>query len=236
MEAIVMPILDFFYQMTGNYGLAIILLTVAVKLAFWNLTNKQYESMAAMRKIQPKMKELQKQHKDNPQKMNQEMMVLYKEHGVNPFGGCLPMLIQLPVMIALFSTLNSKLFHNIAAGKSFLWISNISFAETAKLAGGGWNSLLVMGSTVLPVLAILVSVTTWLTQKTMDMDPDQQAMMAFMPVLLLFISYNLNAGVLLYWVVSNGLTAFQQVYVKKHNMIKEEVAVIEVKPIKPKKK
>jgi len=246
---IMMPALDFFYQITRNYGLAIILLTLAIKFAFWSMTAKQYESMEAMKKIQPKIKELQKKHKQNPQKMQTEMMVLYKEHGVNPLGGCLPMLIQLPFMIALFTTLRSPEFMQITAGKAFLWIKNISFAETmdfgntadamyqtASASGltSGFNTFLVSGGFAIPILALLVGVTTYFTQKMMAADPEQQKMMALMPVFMVFICFKLNAGVLLYWIVSNILTAFQQWYIKREKMVKEEVAVAEI--IEKKKK
>jgi YidC/Oxa1 family membrane protein insertase len=218
---LMMPALDFFYGITkdlgafGGYGGAIILLTLAIKVAFWSLTAKQYESMAAMKKIQPKIKELQKKHKQDPQKMQTEMMVLYKEHGVNPLGGCLPLLIQLPFMIALFATLSSQSFINIASGKEFLWIQNISVAETG-----------------LPILALLVAISTYLSQKTMDADPQQQKMMMFMPIILFFIAQKINAGVLLYWVISNLITSYQQAYMQKQKYVKEEVAVAEITEIK----
>lgn len=248
---ITLPALDFFYEMTKNYGLAIILLTGAIKLAFWNLTAKQYESMEAMQKIQPKMKALQEKHKGNPQKMQEEMIVLYKEHGVNPFGGCLPMLIQLPILIALFSTLSSPEFIAKTMGKSFLWIRNISFAETlnfdavlanskhlmfskvSELGLHGYNTTLLLGAFAVPVLAFLVGLTTYYSQKSVSgMDPQQKQMLAFMPLFLVFISFNLNAGVLLYWIVSNLLTAIQQTYMQKNKKIKEEIAVGKITPIK----
>jgi YidC/Oxa1 family membrane protein insertase len=225
--------------------LAIILLTLAIKAAFWSMTEKQYESMSSMRKIQPKIKELQQKHKQDPQKMQQEMMVLYKEHGVNPFSGCLPMLIQLPFMIALFSTLSNPAFLMKSAGKAFLWIKNISFVETLNFAHPGklppaqlqyiaenhltgFNSYLAIGASAIPLLALLVAISTYFSQKTMDIDPEQQQMMALMPVMLFFLSYNLNAGVLLYWVVSNLVTTFQQLYIKRNRLVKEELAVVEI--------
>lgn len=249
---ITLPALDFFFEMTKNYGLAIILLTVAIKLVFWNMTAKQYESMEAMKKIQPKLKALQEKHKSNPQKLQEEMIVLYKEHSINPFSGCLPMLIQLPVLFALFATLGSPEFISKTAGKAFLWIRNISFAETmnfdqvlasvkhpsnalvSALSLHGFNTSLLVGATAIPVLALLVGLTTYYSQKTMGgMDPQQQRMMAFMPIFLVFISINLNAGVLIYWIVSNALTAIQQQYIQKQKaVVKEEVAIGKITPIK----
>jgi len=204
-----------------------------------------------MRKIQPKIKVLQEKHKANPQKMQEEMLVLYKEHSVNPFSGCLPMLIQLPVLFALFATLGSPEFIAKTVGKSFLWIRDISFAENlnfdmvlstpkhlmfqkvSELGLHGFNSALVIGGIALPILAVLVGLTTYYSQKTMvGVDPQQQKMMAFMPFFLVFISFNLNAGVLLYWIVSNALTAVQQQYMQKQKLIKEEIAVGKLTHIK----
>jgi YidC/Oxa1 family membrane protein insertase len=247
---ITLPILDFFYAMTHNYGVAIIMLTVVIRLAFWNLTNKQYQSMESMKAIQPKVKALQDKHKKEPEKMQRELLVLYKEHGVNPLAGCLPMLIQLPVLIALFTTLNSAAFIAKSTGKAFLWIKNISFAENLNfsevllkpdhlqfesvsvLGLTGFNSLLVFGGIALPILALLVALSTYYSQKSMSMEPQQQKMMAFMPVFLFFISFNLNAGVLLYWTVSNLLTGFQQQYIKNQKVIKEKVVVGEIDHLK----
>ncbi|MDC0977707.1 membrane protein insertase YidC [bacterium] len=244
-----LPALDFFYQFTNNYGLAIILLTLAIKAAFWSLSAKQYESMDAMKKIQPKIKALQAKHKKEPEKMQKEMMVLYKEHGVNPLGGCLPLLVQLPFMIALFTTLNSNEFLTRTTGKAFFWIQNVSFPETANftsilaktshalyskvatLSLSGFNSSLIVAGNALPILALLVGLSTYYSQKMMSVEPEQQKMMAFMPVFMVFICFNLNSGVLLYWIVSNVVTAYQQYYMKKQKYVKEEVAVAEIEHI-----
>lgn len=251
---IFLPALDFFYEMTRNYGLAIILLTVVVKAAFWQMTSKQYTSMAAMKKIQPKMKVLQEKHKKDPQKLQQEMMVLYKEHGVNPFSGCLPLLIQLPIMIGLYATLTAPEFLNKTAGKAFLWIQNISFVETlnfsaipathpqaamvANLGLQGFNSALVFGGQALPLLALLVALTTYYSQKTMDLPKEQQSLMVMMPIMMFFICASLNAGVLLYWVVSNVLTTVQQIYIQKGDTVADDVTIVEIDHIQnqPKKK
>lgn len=247
---IFLPALEFFYEMTRNYGLAIILLTVVVKAAFWQMTGKQYESMAAMKKIQPKLKALQEKHKKEPQKLQQEMMILYKEHGVNPFSGCLPLLIQLPIMIGLYATLTAPEFLNKVAGKGFLWIQNISFVETLNFSAvpathpqaamvtslglQGFNSALVFGGQALPLLAFLVAVTTYYSQKSMDLPKEQQSLMVLMPVMMFFICSSLNAGVLLYWVVSNVLTTLQQVYIQKGKTVVDDVTIVEVEQIKDK--
>lgn len=233
-----------------NYGVAIIILTLAIKGIFWGLNAKQYESMAAMRQVQPKLKELQQKHKDDPQLLQKEMMALYKKHNVNPLSGCLPMLIQLPILFILYAALNSPQFINLEPkGKGFLWIKDISFVETLnfnKFARehetsdkqnerqaalynlvqkdpqrySGLNTSVKIPAadgkdTGLPLLAILVALTAYYSQKTIEMDPEQQKMMMFMPLLMLFICFNLSAGISLYLAVSNLATGLQQMYMKK---------------------
>lgn len=246
---------DFFIEILkffgGNfgYGMAIILLTLLIKAIFWPLNAKQYESMSAMRKIQPKLKELQTKHKDNPQLLQKEMMDLYKKHNMNPLSGCLPMLIQLPILFMLYAALNSTTFINLPAeGKGFLWIKDISFVETLNFSKFqnehekterkderrqalynlvrnnpqryiDVNTRLKIntGSGVIgiPLLALLVALTAYYSQKTMDVDPEQQKMMAFMPIMMLLICFNLSAGISIYLAVSNLTTAIQQMYMKK---------------------
>ena len=248
-----------------NYGVAIIILTLAVKAVFWGLNTKQYESMAAMRKVQPHLKELQQKHKDNPQLLQKEMLELYKKHKVNPFSGCLPMLIQLPVLFILYAALNSTAFINLPAeGKGFLWIKDISFVESLnfnkfaldyetqsskknerhaalynliqknpqRYTGINTRIKIPLGGqdVGIPLLALLVALTTYYSQKTMDIDPEQKKMMAFMPIMMLLICFNLSAGISLYLAVSNLIMALQQMYLKK----KSTPAVIDVKasPVK----
>ncbi|MDR1998194.1 MAG: YidC/Oxa1 family membrane protein insertase [Candidatus Margulisbacteria bacterium] len=245
-----------------NYGFAIIILTLAVKGIFWSLNAKQYESMSAMRKIQPKLKELQQKHKDNPQVLQKEMLGLYKKYKVNPLSGCLPMLIQLPILFVLYAALNSTAFINLPAeGKGFLWIKDISFIESLNFSKfqqdyarnakpderkqalynliqknpvryTGVNTRIKLplpqGDFGIPLLAILVALTTYYSQKTMDIDPEQQKMMAFMPFMMLVICFNLSAGISIYLAASNLVTALQQMLLKK----KHAPAVIEVAQIK----
>jgi len=193
-----------FYHLTGSYGWAIILLTVVVKLILYPLSIKQFHSMHGMKKIQPKIKALQKKHKDKPEQMQKELIKVYQENKVNPLGGCLPLIIQLPMIIALFSTLRSTGFMELAGDKSFLWISNLSQPD-----------MIMLGQLPIPIMAFIVGITTYVSQSAMTVDKDQQKMMAFMPFMLFFISINMNSGVLLYWSVSNILTTFQQKYIEK---------------------
>jgi len=204
-KEIMLPMLKFFYDnIYPNYGIAIILLTILVKAIFYPLSVKQFKSMKEMQKLQPKLKEIQEKYKKEPEKLQKQMIALYKEHKVNPLGGCFPLLVQLPFLIALFYTLMDKQFKNmlIASGKggTFLWINNMAAADKTY------------------ILPILIAITTYLSQKTMQQttDPSQKNMMSMMnnmmPILMFFISLKLYAGVLIYWVVSQGLTALQQYY------------------------
>src|SRR3989339_924814 len=145
---IMLEILKVFYSIGGaNYGLAIIWLTVAVNMALYPLTLQSMVQMAAMQRVQPKLKKIQDKFKDEPQKLQKEMMDLYKSEGVNPLGGCLPVLLKIPFFLALFFALQSKEFvAMIGHGAGFLWISDIAKADQTYIMAG------------------LIGLTTWLSQ------------------------------------------------------------------------
>ncbi len=193
---LILQSLFFFYGLTKNYGLSIILLTVAIKLILQPLTNKQTKSMKDMQKIQPYIAELKKKYPDNVQKQNEEVMKLYKEHGINPFSGCLPLLLQLPILFALFTALRSSVE---LKGEGFLWLADLSLADPT------W------------ILPIAIAVSMHIQQSQMQVDPNQAAVFQFMPVFMFFITYTLPAGVLLYWGVSNVLQVGQQWYDKRND-------------------
>jgi YidC/Oxa1 family membrane protein insertase len=189
-----------------NYGIAIILLTMLVRIVFWPITRKSTESMKRMQEIQPLVKAVQAKYKDNMQKQQQEVMALYKEHKVNPLGGCLPMLIQIPVFIALFVVLRSAIELRFA---HFLWIKDLSQPEN-----------LFAGVLPIPlnILPILMAATMAIQQKmtpSASADPNQQKMMMFMPVMMLVMFYKFAAGLALYWTTQNVLMIIQQVMMKK---------------------
>ena len=195
-----MEALKFFFAISGNWGLAIVLLTVAVKFALYPLILQSTKQMEAMQKLQPKLESLQKKLKDQPEKLQKETMELYKSEGVNPLGGCLPMLLQIPVFLALFFALTSKDFAAVlgAAGSSaqFLWISNLSRPDSTY------------------IFVFLIGISTYWTSLTMPGAAKQQkAMLYFMPAFIAFISIKFPAGVQLYWVVQNVLTVAQQSYI-----------------------
>lgn len=200
---IMLEILKVFYAVGGhNYGLAVIWLTVAVNIALYPLTLSSIQQMSALQKIQPRMQELQKKHKDEPQKLQKEIMGLYKSEGVNPLGGCLPMLLKLPFFLALFFALQdpefTRLVGQVGSGGAFLWMSDISKFDP------------------LFILPVLIGVSTWAMQKSMPSAGSQaqaKLMNLFMPIFIVFISWQFAAGVQIYWIVSNLMGAAQQYYI-----------------------
>ncbi|MCK5528795.1 MAG: membrane protein insertase YidC, partial [Kiritimatiellae bacterium] len=190
-------ILNLIYSVFHNYGIAIILLTALVRIVFWPITHKGTESMQRMQKIQPLVTAVREKHKSNPQKMNQEVMMLYKQHKVNPMGGCLPMVIQIPVFIALFTVLRSAVELRYS---SFLWIKDLSEPE------GLFAGMLPYGLS-LNILPLVMTATMVLQQRLTPStgDAQQQKMMMFMPIVMLFIFYNMPSALVLYWSVSQGI-------------------------------
>src|SRR3989440_149188 len=235
--------LSFFYDLIPSYGLAIILLTVAVRLVMLPLTIKQTRSMQEMQKLQPEVKRLQAKYKGGDrQKMNEEMMKLYKEHQVNPLGGCLPLLLQLPIFLALYRVFAGCGAHNVKvcpitqvgtkylptgsaltmainSGKAGFLGMNLGLAPMAALkAAGSFPGSLVH---VLPyfLLILLMVGTTWYQQKqiqavsTGQQAQQMQMMGKIMPLVLGVFSLNLPAGVSIYWVASNVWTIVQQRFI-----------------------
>ena len=191
--------MKFFYQVIPNYGVAIIIITVIIKLLFWPIQAKSIKSMKEMQKFQPLVKKLKEKYKDDPQRLNQETMRLYKEHKINPFAGCLPMLVQIPVFFALFAMLRSAVE---LRGAAFLWIKDLSQPDTIfHVAGLPFNPL--------PVAMTIASFLQMkLTPQTGD--TQQQKMMLFMPLMMLFFFYNTSSGLVLYWTVQQFLSVGQQ--------------------------
>ncbi len=193
--------LSFLYGLIPNYGVAIILLTIIVRIIFWPLTHKGTESMKRMQEIQPKITALKEKFKDKPQKLQQETMALYREHKINPLGGCLPMLIQIPVFFALYNVLRSGIEMRFAP---FLWIPDLSAPE-GLLAGvlpGGWT---------LNILPLLMAATqAWQQHLTPSGgDPAQQKMMMFMPLIMLMFLYSMPSALVLYWTANQVLMIVQ---------------------------
>ena len=189
--------IKFLYQFVGNYGVAIIILTILIKLLFWPLGNISYKSMKEMQKIQPKITELREKYKNDQAKLGQETMALYKAHKVNPFGGCLPILIQIPVFIGLYNTLLYAI--ELRHSPFFWWIQDLSAKDPYYITP------IVMGA------------TQFIQQKMTPTvgDPMQAKMMLMMPIIFTFIFLNFPSGLVIYWLLNNIISIGQQIYINK---------------------
>ena len=207
----IFDLLTWLFHITGNFGVAIICLTVIVRLVMFPIAQKQFQSMAAMRKVQPKMKALQERFKKDKAKLQQEMLKLYQQEKINPAAGCLPILLQIPVFYALYKVLmvSVEMRHQPFA----LWIQDLSAPDPLTPVNlFGLLSFTPPGFLHLGVLPILLGVTMWLQFKLnpQQMDPTQQQIFALMPWVMMFILAPFAAGLVLYWVTSNILTIAQQ--------------------------
>jgi YidC/Oxa1 family membrane protein insertase len=185
-----------------SYGVAIIIITVIIKLAFWPLTKASTKSMKRMAALQPQMKALQEKYKDDPKKMNLKLMEFMKEHKVSPLGGCLPMLLQIPVFIGFYTMLRSAIE---LRGAKFLWACDLSQADTILILPG-------IGFPLNPMPLLMGVTMLWqakLTPPAPGMDPVQQKIMRYMPLMFIVFLYNMSAGLTLYWTVQNLLTIVQ---------------------------
>lgn len=228
-------LLNFFYSLIPNYGVAIILVTVLIKALFFPLTKKSSLSTARMAELQPKMQELQAKYKNNPQKLNQEMADFYKRENYNPMSGCLPLLIQFPLFIAMYNLFNN---HFDLRGAMFIhgWINDLSLPESIVNFGNfrvpivGWNDL-----RALPIIYLLSQLLYGkFTQSPQSAQPNSQQasqaklMMYGMPIMFFFILYDVPAGLLIYWIVNNVITIAQQMVIndlmKKHKIGHAETA------------
>ena len=193
---VLQDILNVFYQLTAtlgfpSYGLAIILMTLVIKMIMYPLTVKQVKSMKGMQILQPKMKELQTKYKDKPEKLQQEMIKLYMETGVNPMAGCLPLVLQMPIFIIIFYGLRDFTFNGAT---SFLWLTDLAQPDP------------------LYILPVLSALTTYYQQKQTSTEMNQQAkmMLMFMPLFIGYISTTFSSGLVLYWVTMNTVQIVQQ--------------------------
>jgi YidC/Oxa1 family membrane protein insertase len=225
--------LNVLHGLVKNYGFAIILLTACVKAVLWPLQNKANKSMRHMAALAPKMQALKEKYKDDPTRMNQEVMKLYKEHGVNPVGGCLPMMIQIPIFFGLFSMLGqaAELRH-----ASFLWVPDLSQPDTLfTIPGLGWIPILGHPGVGLPIniLPILMGASNvWLMRMTPNTgDAMQRRILMFMPLIFLVFCYNFAAALALYYTTQNLFTILQL----WHNQ-RQPMPVIAVDPPAAKKR
>lgn len=200
----VLFLLNYFYSIIGNYGIAIIIVTCLIKAVFWPITQKGMKSMKNMQKLQPKVAKLKEKYKDDPAKMNQEMMAMYKTYKVNPIGGCLPMLIQIPFFFALYRVLMAAI--ELRHAPFMLWINDLSAPDRLMV---GFDIPMLHG---IPVLTLLMGASMYLQQKMTPTtaDPTQAKIMQFLPVVFTFMFINFASGLVLYWFVNNLLSILQQ--------------------------
>jgi len=207
----IFDVLVFLFRHIGNFGVAIICLTIIVRLLLYPIAQKQFQSFAAMRKVQPKMKALQERHKDDKPKLQQEMLKLYQQEKINPAAGCLPILLQIPIFYALYKVLmvSVEMRHQPFA----LWIKDLSAPDPlTPINLFGLLPFTPPGFLIIGILPILLGVTMWLQFKLnpAPMDPMQKQIFSIMPWVMVVIMAPFAAGLQLYWVVSNILTIGQQ--------------------------
>ena len=201
--------LNFFYSFCRNYGIAIILVTVLFKAVFWPITQKGMKSTKNMQKLQPKMLKIKEKYKDDPAKMNQEVMNLYRTYKVNPLGGCMPMLLQIPVFFALYKVLLQCI--ELRHAPFMLWINDLAAPDRLWI---GFDIPYLGG---LPVLTLLMGASMFLQQKLTPTtaDPTQAKIMMFLPVIFTFMFLNFASGLVLYWFVNNLLAILQQYLINR---------------------
>ena len=206
-------------SLMGNYAAAIIVLTILIKSALWPLQNKATSSMKRMQLLSPRMTELKEKYKDDPTKMNGELMKLYKQYGVNPFGGCLPMLVQIPIFFGFYSMLGSAIE---LRNSHFLWIHDLSQPDTITHVMGFPVNLLpiIMAGTMLWQMAI----------SPKSGDAVQQRMMYFMPVIFLAFCYNYASGLALYWTTQNLFSIVQLYLTRNRPLPTLEIVTAKSKP------
>ena len=210
------------HSVVPSWGWSIVIMTICIKLLFWPLTAKASRSQKRMASIQGPMAELKEKHKDNPQKMQQETLKLFKEHQVNPVAGCLPMLIQMPIFLGLFYMLRTA---SELRFESFLWVSDLSLPDTQFVVGGF----------PINILPMIMGVTMFLQMSMMPVsptaDPMQQKIFKFLPFIFLIFLYNFASGLVLYWTVQNILTIIQQKIINSRpdEPLKPVAAAVETK-------
>ena len=212
----IFDLLNWLFKHIGNFGVAIICLTLIVRGLMFPIAQKQFQSMAAMRKLQPKMKAIQERYKDDKPRLQQEMLKMYQEEKINPAAGCLPILLQIPIFYALYKVLlvSVEMRHQPFA----LWIKDLSAPDPlTPINLFGLLDFTPPGFLLLGVLPILLGVTMWLQFKLnpAPMDPTQQQIFAIMPWVMMFVMAPFASGLQLYWVTSNVLTILQQWWLYK---------------------
>ena len=206
-------LLNYIYGVIPNYGVAIIILTILTKIILWPLGTKSYKSMSQMKKLQPLIQEIREKYKNDRKKMNEEVMRLHKTYSINPVGGCLPMILQIPVFFALYRMLDQAI--ELRHAHFLWWINDLSAPD--RLFHFDFSIPFMDPPYGIPVLTLVMGATMFWQQKMSPPagDPAQAKMMLMMPVVFTFIFINFSAGLVLYWLVNNVLSIAQQSYIQK---------------------
>ena len=207
-------LMNFIYDhLIPNYGVAIIILTLITKILLWPLGTKSYKSMNDMKKLQPLVQQIREKHKNDKKKMNEETMALYRTYKINPLGGCLPMVVQIPVFFALYRMLYEAI--ELRHAPFLLWINDLSAPD--RLFQFDFSIPFMQPPYGIPVLTVIMGASMLLQQKMAPPmgDPTQRKMMMIMPIVFTFIFINFSSGLVLYWLVNNVVSIGQQYYITK---------------------
>jgi YidC/Oxa1 family membrane protein insertase len=209
-EYVMIPLFRLIHFFIPNFGIVIIVFSIIIKAALHPLSKSSMTSMRKMQALQPMMNEIREKHKDDPQKMNQSMMNLYKDYGVNPASGCLPLLLQMPILFALYSVFQSAI--ELRQASFFLWITDLSIPDILFTLP---FSIPVLGTSDVSGLALAMGITMFVQQKMTVTDPRQKAMVWMMPIMMTLLFNSLPSGLNLYYFIFNLLSIGQQVWLKK---------------------
>jgi len=214
-EYLLLPLFKFLHSFIPNFGLVIIIFSIIIKFALHPLTRQSLKSMKKMQMLQPKINELKEKNKDNPQKVQQETMKLYSMYGINPMGGCLPMLLQMPILIALWSLFNVTI--DIRQQPFMLWMTNLSSPDIIYRLP---FKIPIFNVDLISGLALLMGITMFIQQKMSVKDPSQKALVYVMPIMMTLMFMSFPSGLNLYYFMFNALSIGQQYYINhKHDNI-----------------
>ena len=222
--------IDFFYHRVGNFGLAILIVTVLIKLLFFPLANKSYASMAKMKAVQPEMMAIRERYGDDKMKQQQALMELYKKEKINPLAGCLPIIVQIPVFFALYKVLFVTI--EMRHAPFYGWIKELSAPDPTNLFN--LFGLIPYDPTLLPLIGsflhlgfwpIVMGITMFFQMKLNPAPPDPTQKMIFdwMPLIFTFMLASFPAGLVIYWAWNNLLSVLQQSYIMRKNGVKVEL-------------
>ncbi|MDR1316036.1 MAG: membrane protein insertase YidC [Spirochaetales bacterium] len=223
LEFLLKALLQFFYSLVHNWGVAIIMVTIVVKILTFPLTQKSFKSTSRMQSLGPKLEELKKKYKDNPAKMNQEMATIYKREGINPMSGCLPMLLQIPIFLALYGLFNNHF--DLRGAAFFGWINDLSAPDSilnfapVTVPFLGWSDV-----RLLPILFVATQlISSKMMQTPASVSNTQMKMMTYgIPVVFFFVLYDVPSGLLVYWIVQNVLSVVQQFVINRKRRLSQE--------------